>query len=132
MSDVAFLRAAGAALHGDRWQVPLSRDLGVSDRSVRRWDAGTAPVPDRVEEELVGLLEARKTAIGGMIEGWRRKRRDLEEQIRLLESGEIRTHEQRLGGPGQVDTTAESLGRAREQHERLGEAMARLAKKAAG
>jgi len=36
----------GAALYGPRWQSELARDLGVSDRTVRRWAAGEQPIPD--------------------------------------------------------------------------------------
>lgn len=34
------LRAAGEALYGARWQTALARELGVADRTVRRWLAG--------------------------------------------------------------------------------------------
>lgn len=30
----------GEALYGPRWQSDLARDLGVSDRTMRRWVAG--------------------------------------------------------------------------------------------
>lgn len=49
------VRRAGRALHGDRWQVPLSRDLGVSDRTLRYWIDSTYAVP--VAEVLPRLLE---------------------------------------------------------------------------
>jgi hypothetical protein len=49
------VRRAGRALHGERWQVPLSRDLGVSDRALRYWIDGTYAVP--VAEVLPRLLE---------------------------------------------------------------------------
>ena len=34
------LRVASEALYGRQWQAPLSRDLGVTDRTVRNWAAG--------------------------------------------------------------------------------------------
>lgn len=49
------LRRSGRALHGGRWQVPLSRDLGVTDRALRYWLDGTNAVP--VDEVLPKLLE---------------------------------------------------------------------------
>ena len=48
------LRRSGRALHGERWQVPLSRDLGITDRAIRYWLAGTNAVP--VNEVLPKLL----------------------------------------------------------------------------
>lgn len=52
------LHAAGKALYGPRWQVPLSRDLGVSDRTMRRWAAG-GDIPDSVRGDLRALIEVR-------------------------------------------------------------------------
>lgn len=34
------LRKIGEALYGERWQSSLAAELGVSDRTVRRWVAG--------------------------------------------------------------------------------------------
>lgn len=34
------LKVAGEALYGRQWQTPLSRDLGVTDRTIRNWVAG--------------------------------------------------------------------------------------------
>lgn len=52
------LRRSGRALHGERWQVPLSRDLGVSDRALRYWLDGTNAVPgDDVLPMLLTILE---------------------------------------------------------------------------
>lgn len=53
------LRAAGEALFGQQWQSPLARDLGVSDRSMRRWVAGTHPIPDRLQGEVAKLIQKR-------------------------------------------------------------------------
>lgn len=55
----ALLCEAGEALYGPRWQSDLARDLGVADRTVRRWAAGEWPVPANVWGELRPLLEAR-------------------------------------------------------------------------
>jgi hypothetical protein len=56
----ADLTAAGRALYGEFWQIPLSRDLGVSKMSVRRWHSGYRKIPDRVEEDVIELLAARQ------------------------------------------------------------------------
>lgn len=56
---------AGEALYGPRWQTDLARDLGVSDRTVRRWAAGTQEMPQgaytdllRLTQERAGLLDS--------------------------------------------------------------------------
>jgi len=61
------LAAAGHALYGDRWQTPLARDLGVADRTVRRWLSGETPIPADVENRLRQVLVTRLQEIGGMI-----------------------------------------------------------------
>jgi len=62
----ATLRTAGEALYGPRWQSALARDLGVSDRTMRRWVAGDeAP---NLSRELTALLRARKKSIDRALE----------------------------------------------------------------
>ena len=58
------LIAVGQALYGERWQSPLARDLGVSDRTMRRWAAGQFPVPAGVAADLLKLCEARAGRLG--------------------------------------------------------------------
>jgi DNA-binding transcriptional regulator YdaS (Cro superfamily) len=55
----------GEALYGPQWQSALARDLGVADRTVRRWVAGTSEIPVglyvdllRVTQERAALLDA--------------------------------------------------------------------------
>ncbi|HQS15002.1 hypothetical protein [Reyranella sp.] len=62
----ATLRAAGEALYGPRWQSDLARDLKVSDRTVRRWDAGQNEIPAGVWPELRTLLKARGLALASV------------------------------------------------------------------
>lgn len=57
------LREVGKALYGPRWQSDLSRDLNVSDRTVRRWDAGQNEIPAGIWAELRALLETRGQAL---------------------------------------------------------------------
>jgi hypothetical protein len=47
---------SGQALYGDRWQSPLSRDLGVTDRTVRNWSANKYDCPPDLTERLLALL----------------------------------------------------------------------------
>lgn len=50
------LAEVGEALYGPRWQSALARELGVTDRTVRRWASG-GPVPARAYRvlELVAM-----------------------------------------------------------------------------
>jgi hypothetical protein len=53
------LRQVGEALYGVQWQSDLSRDISVSDRSIRRWLAGTDAVPEGVWADIHNHAEAR-------------------------------------------------------------------------
>ena len=57
------LRRAGEALYGERWQSPLSRDLVVTDRTIRNWAAGRNECPDDVPEKLLHILRARGESV---------------------------------------------------------------------
>lgn len=57
------LRDVGEAVYGPRWQTELSRSLGVSDRTVRRWAAGTDDVPPGVYYDLLGVVVERAAEI---------------------------------------------------------------------
>lgn len=53
------LSKAGSALYGSRWQSEMARELGVSDRTVRRWVSGDSPVPDTAYDALRRLVAER-------------------------------------------------------------------------
>jgi hypothetical protein len=53
------LKRAGEALYGERWQSPLSRDLGVTDRTIRNWAANRNECPGDLAERLLQVLRAR-------------------------------------------------------------------------
>jgi hypothetical protein len=53
------LREVGEALYGPRWQSDLAADLGVTDRTVRRWAAGSTPMPDGVIDDLRATVKSR-------------------------------------------------------------------------
>lgn len=63
----ALLLACGRALYGDRWQSPLARDLGVADRTMRRWVAGSHPVPEGIAADLLRLVQERRKDLGGLV-----------------------------------------------------------------
>jgi len=54
---------AGEALYGPRWQSELARDLGVADRTVRRWVAGTTDVPPGLYVDLLRLTQERAAVL---------------------------------------------------------------------
>lgn len=63
------LRAAGECLHGTHWQVPLARQLGINDRTVRGWvqDNPRSAIPDSIAGELVALLKQRRVDINAVL-----------------------------------------------------------------
>jgi len=56
----------GEALYGPRWQAELARDLGVADRTVRRWVAGTSEVPAGLYVDLLRLTQERAAALDAL------------------------------------------------------------------
>lgn len=73
---IDFLRAVGEALYGPRWQAGLARDLGVNERTVRRWVAGASPMPAGLAACLGRLCLARIDTL-----------RALAERIEVLDAG---------------------------------------------
>jgi hypothetical protein len=49
-------KQACVRLWGEDWIAPLSEVLKVSRRTVERWKAGTHPVPEKIERELIALV----------------------------------------------------------------------------
>lgn len=58
----------GEALYGPRWQSELARDLGVADRTVRRWIAGVTPVPSGVYVDLLRMVVERHAVLEALAE----------------------------------------------------------------
>lgn len=56
------LRAVGEALFGPRWQCELAHELAVSSRTMRRWAADTADIPD-IRNELREIIARRRAAL---------------------------------------------------------------------
>jgi hypothetical protein len=57
---------SGEALYGPRWQTELARDLGVSDRTMRRWVADTSAVPVGLYVDLLGLTQERAAVLDAL------------------------------------------------------------------
>lgn len=58
----------GEALYGPQWQSALARDLDVSDRTIRRWVAGTTDVPAGLYLDLLRLTQERAAALDNLAE----------------------------------------------------------------
>lgn len=56
----------GEALYGPRWQTDLAADLGVSDRTVRRWVAGTSGIPVGVCTDLLRIVRDRAARLDAL------------------------------------------------------------------
>ncbi len=61
------LKRIGEFIYGDQWQAPLARDLGVNERSMRRWVAGTDEIPRGVWRDLGSRLEIWHRALGHLV-----------------------------------------------------------------
>ena len=57
---------SGEALYGPQWQTALARDLGVSDRTMRRWVADTSAVPAGLYTDLLRLTQERAAALDAL------------------------------------------------------------------
>ena len=53
------LAKVGAALYGPRWQSELARNVGVSDRTMRRWAVGDDNVSEIAWRDMSLLLKTR-------------------------------------------------------------------------
>ena len=56
----AALALTGWSAFGQQWQVPLAEELGINDRTMRRWAADGAPT--RIVNELLEIVEERVKA----------------------------------------------------------------------
>lgn len=56
----------GLALWGPQWQSQMARETGHDIRTVQRWAAGAKP-RDKVYADLLGLMAARVSVLGGLI-----------------------------------------------------------------
>lgn len=67
------IRQAAEALFGPHWQTELARSAGVTDRTVRRWVAGTSPVPAGLYAELADAAAARAQVLTDLADKLREK-----------------------------------------------------------
>lgn len=57
---------SGEALYGQQWQSALARDLGVADRTVRRWVAGSSEPPAGLWLDLLRLTQERAAQLDAL------------------------------------------------------------------
>lgn len=65
--STALLHEMGEALFGAQWQCGLARELAVSDRTVRRWAAGTHAPPPRVWADIARIAFARRAELSRLL-----------------------------------------------------------------
>jgi hypothetical protein len=53
----------GELIHGERWVHRMAKDLGVDERTIRRWAAGTSAIKPGVWRDLVDVMERRGVAM---------------------------------------------------------------------
>ena len=53
------LIATGEACYGEYWRTPVAEQLGVADRTVRRWALGTHPIPGDIAGRMLHLVQDR-------------------------------------------------------------------------
>jgi len=58
----------GMALYGAQWQTDMAQALAVSARQVRRWVAGTTPVPAGIYVDLMRIMLEHQAALDDLIE----------------------------------------------------------------
>jgi hypothetical protein len=58
--------AIAQLLYGTSWQASLHWDLGVADRTIRRWAAGSEPIPIGVWNDFKNRLYNRNVDVGRM------------------------------------------------------------------
>ena len=61
------LKAIGVFLYGDQWQAPLARDISVSERSMRRWAAGTDEIPKGAWQDIALVLDTVHAEAGNLL-----------------------------------------------------------------
>lgn len=61
------LKDAGEALYGPRWQTELARDLGMSERHMRRLVSGASDLTPGMAMEIWRLAEERASDLDDVI-----------------------------------------------------------------
>lgn len=64
-----FLHQVGTTLYGEgeHWIARLAEDLGVNERTMRRWLASESKIPERVWDELINIAIGRAREIADLV-----------------------------------------------------------------
>lgn len=60
---IEYLKQIGEAMYGAHWKTALSEQLGVADRTLRRWATGESEIPDKAIRGLLSFMNDRALAI---------------------------------------------------------------------
>ena len=80
------LEQVGIALYGSTWIYALGAALETNPRTVRRWRAGTSPIPSGISKELFEFCEQRIAVLEDLagslevlkVEDWQKKHEHME------------------------------------------------------
>ncbi|HEX3971766.1 MAG TPA: hypothetical protein VHX19_10595 [Stellaceae bacterium] len=67
--SASLLATVGATLYGEgeHWIGRLAEDLGVNERTMRRWLASESAIPPRVWDDLVNIAIGRAREIANLV-----------------------------------------------------------------
>lgn len=80
MNNLEKLAAVGKLLYGDNWQSPISRALGVSDRTIRNFVSGKSRPPVDMSARLTNVLNEASARIAealALVQGDQRNGADI-------------------------------------------------------
>ncbi|HEE9631286.1 TPA: hypothetical protein R8E83_003567 [Escherichia coli] len=67
MNNLEKMIAVGKVVYGDQWQSPLSRALGVSDRTIRNFISGRSRIPADLSLRLIVAMNTEMEKIKSAI-----------------------------------------------------------------
>ncbi len=68
MNNLDKLMQAAFIVYGKNWQSPISRDLGITDRTIRNFISGKSRTPENMSSRLLQSLEQKKSEIQNAID----------------------------------------------------------------
>ena len=66
MNDLDLFRAIGEALYGPLWQSEFARQIGVNDRTMRRWATGAFGLPTGIFDTVLPLVADRQDELADL------------------------------------------------------------------
>lgn len=62
----ALFAKVGEALYGPSWRNALADELGVAERTVRRWQDGTSAIPANIPQELADICRRKGSKLASL------------------------------------------------------------------